>query len=349
MEAMAIFSRFRLDGKRALITGASSGFGAHFAQLLSAAGAEVVLAARRVDKLAGLQKALQAQGREASSVSMDVGSRESVLAGFDQIGTCDIVVNNAGITVTRALLDQTEEDWDSVIDTNLKGCWLVATEALRPNYPVGVSSTPTTGEIFALMSWRDKRLMALSQAGLVEKFVDALVWIFYPIFLYQQGLSLPTIGWVISIYGFTWGVFQLLTGRLSDRIGRHVLNVSGMWICGAGVAAMVLVDDIVWWAASSAVSGFGMAMLYPNLSAAVADISPPTWRGSAIGIYRFWRDLGYGVGALGLGLTAYFTGQIQAAFWFVALAMFTSGALLWWLGEETHPLLSLSRPEKPRE
>ena len=131
MEAMALFSRFRLDGKRALITGASSGFGAHFAQLLSAAGAEVVLAARRADKLAGLQKALQAQGRKASSVSMDVGSRDSVLAGFDQIGICDIVINNAGITVTRALLDQTEEDWDSVIDTNLKGCWLVATEAAR--------------------------------------------------------------------------------------------------------------------------------------------------------------------------------------------------------------------------
>ena len=131
MEGMALFSRFRLDGKRALITGASSGFGAHFAQLLSAAGADVVLAARRADKLAGLQKALQAQGRRASSVSMDVGSRDSVLAGFDQIGTCDIVINNAGITVTRALLDQTEEDWDSVIDTNLKGCWLVATEAAR--------------------------------------------------------------------------------------------------------------------------------------------------------------------------------------------------------------------------
>ena len=131
MEAMALFSRFRLDGKRALITGASSGFGAHFARLLSAAGADVVLAARRADKLAGLQKALQAQGRKASSVSMDVGSRDSVLAGFDQIGTCDIVINNAGITVTRALLDQTEEDWDSVIDTNLKGCWLVATEAAR--------------------------------------------------------------------------------------------------------------------------------------------------------------------------------------------------------------------------
>lgn len=131
MAAETMLSRFRLDGKRALITGASSGFGAHFAWLLSAAGAEVVLAARRTDKLADLQQALQAQGRKASSVSMDVASRESVEAGFDQIGACDIVINNAGITVTRALLDQTEDDWDSVIDTNLKGCWLVATEAAR--------------------------------------------------------------------------------------------------------------------------------------------------------------------------------------------------------------------------
>lgn len=213
-------------------------------------------------------------------------------------------------------------------------------QTLRPRYPTAISATPTTGEIFALMSWRDKRMMALSQAGLVEKFVDALVWIFYPIFLYQQGLSLPNVGWIISFYGLTWGCAQLFTGRLSDRIGRQLLNVSGMWICGAGVAAMMLGDGIVWWAASSAVSGLGMALLYPNLSAAVADISHPAWRGSAIGIYRFWRDLGYGIGALGLGLAAYFSGQMQAAFWFVAVSMFASGTLLWWLGEETHPCLN---------
>lgn len=219
-------------------------------------------------------------------------------------------------------------------------------QILRPRYPTGISSSPTTGEIFALMSWRDKRLMAICQAGLVEKFVDTLVWIFYPIFLYQKGVSLPNVGWIISFYGFTWGGVQLISGRLSDRIGRHSLNMSGMWICGAGVAAMVLGDSIVWWAASSAVSGFGMAMLYPNLSAAVADISHPAWRGSAIGIYRFWRDLGYGIGALGLGLAAHFSGQMQAAFWFVAMAMFASGTLLWWFGEETHPRLNPMLPKK---
>lgn len=213
-------------------------------------------------------------------------------------------------------------------------------QTLRPRYPQDVSSNPSTKEIFTLMSWRDKRMMALSQAGMVEKFVDALVWIFYPVFLYQKGVTLPNVGWIIGFYGFVWGGSQLFTGRLSDRIGRHLLNVWGMWICGAGVVAMILGDGVAWWATSAAVSGFGMALLYPNLSAAVADISHPSWRGSAIGIYRFWRDLGYGIGALGLGLAAHFTGQMQSAFWFVATSMFASGALLWWLGEETHPRLN---------
>ncbi len=222
-------------------------------------------------------------------------------------------------------------------------------QTLRPRYPKNISSEPTTLEIFALMSWRDKRLMALSQAGLVEKFVDALVWILYPVFLYQKGVSLPDVGWIISFYGFTWGGSQLITGRLSDRIGRHVMNVSGMWICGAGVAAMMLGEGTVWWAFSSAVSGFGMALLYPNLSAAVADISHPAWRGSAIGIYRFWRDLGYGIGALALGVAAHLAGQMQAAFWFVATAMLLSGTLLWWLGEETHPRLNPMMSDENQE
>lgn len=215
-----------------------------------------------------------------------------------------------------------------------------AASASQPRYPQGVSAQPTTLEIFTLMSWRDKRLMAFCQAGLVEKFVDALVWIFYPIFLYQKGLSLLNVGWVISFYGLVWGGSQLFTGSLSDRFGRHLLNVGGMWLCGAGVLAMVLGQGIAWWISSAAITGLGMAMLYPNLSAAVADISRPTWRGSAIGIYRFWRDLGYGIGAFGLGLVAHLTGQMQSAFWLVALAMFVSGGVLWYFGEETHPLIN---------
>ncbi len=215
----------------------------------------------------------------------------------------------------------------------------------RPRYPRGLGQRPTTGEVFALMSWRDRRMAALCQAGLVEKFVDALVWAFWPLYLHQRGVSLPGIGWIVGVYGFSWGGAQLLTGRLSDRVGRHRLNTWGMWVCGTGVALLPLGDSHGWWSASAAVAGVGMAMLYPNLSAAVADIAHPGWRASAIGIYRFWRDLGYGIGALGLGAAASLAGNIEAAFWFVALAMALSGAVLHRWGEETHPRLNPAPPE----
>lgn len=213
-----------------------------------------------------------------------------------------------------------------------------------PRYSADIGQKPTTWEVFTLVSWRDRRLAAISQAGLVEKFVDALVWVFYPVFLYQRGLSLTDIGWIVGVYGFVWGGSQFFTGKLSDHVGRHIPNVLGMWICGAGVAMMLLQEGVRWWSFSAAVSGFGMALLYPNLSAAVADISHPNWRGSAIGIYRFWRDLGYGIGALGLGIAAHFSGSVEAAFWFVAVSMFLSGGVLGLFGEETHPRISLKKP-----
>ena len=213
----------------------------------------------------------------------------------------------------------------------------------RPRYPQNIAARPSTWEVFTLMSWREKRLAAVCQAGLVEKFVDALVWVFYPVYLYQQNLSLPEIGWVVGVYGFVWGGLQLVTGKLSDHLGRHRLNVIGMMVCGAGVAMMLLGSGILWWSTMAAVSGIGMALLYPNLSAAVADIAHPNWRGSAIGIYRFWRDLGYGIGALGLGLAASLSGGIPAAFWFVALSMLASATVLWVWGEETHPRLNAKR------
>ena len=213
-------------------------------------------------------------------------------------------------------------------------------QALRPRYPIGVSERPSTREVFALMSWRDRRMAALCQAGLVEKFVDALVWVFWPVYLHQQGVSLPGIGWIVGLYGFTWGGAQFFTGRLSDRVGRHHLNAGGMWLCGVGVALLPLGAGSLWWGTAAALTGLGMAMLYPNLSAAVADIAHPNWRASAIGIYRFWRDLGYGIGALALGAAAALGGRLESAFWFVAIAMALSGAILYRWGEETNPRLN---------
>jgi MFS family permease len=113
-----------------------------------------------------------------------------------------------------------------------------------------------------------------------------------------------------------------------------------MWICGAGVGLTVLGNSIAWWSFSAAVTGFGMALLYPNLSAAVGDIAHPSWRGSAIGIYRFWRDLGYGIGALVLGLASNATGVLTTGFWLVTVAMGVSGLLVLILAEETHPRLN---------
>jgi len=212
--------------------------------------------------------------------------------------------------------------------------------ALSPRYPHNISTRPSTWEVFTLMSWRDKRLIAVCQAGLVEKFVDALVWVFYPVFLYRHGVSISHIGWIVGVYGFVWGGTQLFTGKLSDQFGRHRLNVWGMWLCGAGVGLMLAYENGFWWSLCAGLSGFGMALLYPNLSAAVADISHPNWRGSAIGIYRFWRDLGYGIGGLGMGIVASTLGTLESGFWFVAAAMIVSGLILWKWGEETHPRLN---------
>ena len=202
-----------------------------------------------------------------------------------------------------------------------------------------LAEQPTTAQVFMLLSWRDRRMAAFSQAGLVEKFVDALVWVFYPVFLFQQGLNLAAIGWVVGVYGFVWGGAQLITGHLSDRWGRLKLIIWGMWLAGAGVALMLLGEGLVWWSFAAALTGLGMALLYPNLSAAIADLSHPNWRSSAIGIYRFWRDLGYAIGALAFGWIAAITGTLSAGFWFVAIAMALSGTLVMFWGEETHPHL----------
>jgi NAD(P)-dependent dehydrogenase (short-subunit alcohol dehydrogenase family) len=135
---------FRLDGRVALVTGASSGLGAHFAQLLASVGARVVVAARRAEALQALVERIEAQGGQARAAALDVTRPDSVRACLDAAcawGTPQVVVNNAGVTVTRPLLEQTEQDFDQVMDTNLKGCWLVATEAARRMVQAGTGGT----------------------------------------------------------------------------------------------------------------------------------------------------------------------------------------------------------------
>lgn len=209
-------------------------------------------------------------------------------------------------------------------------------EGPKPRFPEAVSDHPTTREIFTLVSFRHRTFAALSQAGCVEKFVDALVWVFLPVYLHLRGLSLIETGWVVGVYGFAWGASQLWTGPLSDRIGRKWPIVIGMWTCAVGVAGMLFVDGITGWSGMAAVTGVGMALLYPTLIAAVGDISHPNWRGSSLGVYRFWRDFGYGIGALALGAIADAFGALESGFWFTAAAMVLSGLWVAVAMEETH-------------
>ncbi|MGD9708743.1 MAG: MFS transporter [Halothiobacillaceae bacterium] len=171
----------------------------------------------------------------------------------------------------------------------------------------------------------DISLRALHQAGLVEKFTDAIVWLFFPMFFVAGGASLVEAGGLVAVYGLVWGTGQLVTGPLSDRIGRKGLIVWGMGLCGVGVIATGLTASPLLWALEAAVIGAGMAMLYPTLGAAVADLAEPARRASILGIYRFWRDLGYAIGGLALGLTAQWSGGLSAPFWLVGLAMLLSG------------------------
>ena len=142
---------FDLAGQVALVTGASSGIGRHLAQLLAAAGSKVALAARRVDRLAELAREIEAAGGVGLPIACDVTRPEDVAAGItaaeDELGPLSILVNNAGVVVSKPLFEHTEADWDYVVDTNLKGAWLAAREFAhhlvglkRPGRIINISS-----------------------------------------------------------------------------------------------------------------------------------------------------------------------------------------------------------------
>lgn len=193
------------------------------------------------------------------------------------------------------------------------------------------------GQLFLEASWKIKPLVAINQAGLVEKFVDALIWIFMPIFLVSQGLTLIAAGSVIAVYGVTWGGMQLFTGPLSDKVGRKGLIGWGMVLCGVGVLAIPMTETTLGWSIEAFIVGLGMAMLYPNLGAAVGDFAPAQHRAALVGIYRFWRDSGYAFGALLMGLVAQFAQSMTLPFALVGAAMLLSALWFYWWLPPTRP------------
>jgi MFS family permease len=189
--------------------------------------------------------------------------------------------------------------------------------------------------IFANTTWRNKTLFACSQAGLVEKFTDTLVWGLLPLLLALEGVNLLTVGLIAGSYQGVWGVSQLFTGTLSDRVGRKPPIVAGMWTMAVGVVLVAYGRTFLpWLLIASFVMGFGMALVYPVLLASVADVTHPDERGASLGVYRLWRDSGYGFGAIFIGIVAD-AFNMSIAFYFSAIILLGSGLLVFLLMRET--------------
>jgi MFS family permease len=188
-------------------------------------------------------------------------------------------------------------------------------------------TVPSQRQVFVRTSFTDRELSSVSQAGLVNNLNDGMAWGLLPLFFAGAGMSLERIGWLAAVYPAVWGAGQLVTGALSDRIGRKWLIAGGMWVQAAAIMVVVLSSRFAGFAVGGVLLGIGTAMVYPTLLAAIGDVAHPTWRASSLGVYRLWRDLGYAVGALLAGVTADALG-VPAAIWLVAAVTFASGLVV---------------------
>ena len=182
-------------------------------------------------------------------------------------------------------------------------------------------------EVFALTTFRDRNLFAACQAGLVNNLNDGMSWGIFPLFFAANGLGIERIGVLKAVYPGVWGLLQVATGPLSDRWGRKGLIAAGMWVQAGALLLTALTRDFRWWLLASVLLGLGTAMVYPSLIAAVSDASHPSWRARSLSVYRFWRDLGYAIGALSAGLIADFFG-LASAIAAIAGLTFVSGVIV---------------------
>jgi MFS family permease len=198
------------------------------------------------------------------------------------------------------------------------------------------SAAPSTLKVFAETSWRDKTLFSVSQAGMVNNLNDGMSWGVFPLLFVANGVSLEGVGIIKAVYPVIWGLGQVITGPLADKIGRKPLIVWGMITQAAahGIIGFGLGTPFVAGMAGSVLLGIGTAMVYPALLAAVGDGAHPAWRATSVGVYRFWRDLGYAVGALMAGVVAGLLGLVWSVH-VAGLLTLLSGVAAWKLMRET--------------
>ncbi|MBU2764428.1 MFS transporter [Acidithiobacillus caldus] len=191
---------------------------------------------------------------------------------------------------------------------------------------------------FVEVSFRDGTYRALCQGGVSNKVADTLVWVLFPIFFRLHGLGVVRIGWITGVYAMVWGLCQFWTGHLADRVGRKPPVLLGFASLSAGLVATALVRSFSAWLLTAALMGLGMALLYPNLIAAMSDVAPPLERGQILGTYRYWRDTGYAIGGLLLGLVAQGYNAVLPAIWLTAAIVALSGLWIALSVQETyHP------------
>jgi MFS family permease len=185
----------------------------------------------------------------------------------------------------------------------------------------------TQREVFAQTSLREPALSSACQAGMVNNLNDGLAWGLFPLLFATAGLSVGRIGILAALYPAVWGLGQLGTGALSDRIGRKSLIVGGMLTQAVALGIVAASDTFAYWAVGAVLLGAGTAMVYPTLLAVIGDVAHPAWRARSVGIYRLWRDGGFAVGAVLSGVVADLWG-VRAAVWTVAALTAISGALV---------------------
>ncbi|MGZ4473179.1 MAG: MFS transporter [Nocardioidaceae bacterium] len=193
----------------------------------------------------------------------------------------------------------------------------------------------SNGQVFVQTSFREPALSSASQAGLVNNLNDGLAWGLFPILFAAAGLSVARIGVLAALYPAVWGLGQLVTGALSDRVGRKWLIAGGMWLQALALGVIATVDVFALWAVAAVLLGAGTAMVYPTLLASIGDVAHPTWRARSVGIYRLWRDGGFAAGALLAGIVADALG-VRAAVWTVAALTAVSGLVVAVRMYETH-------------
>lgn len=176
-------------------------------------------------------------------------------------------------------------------------------------------------------SFTEPSLSAASQAGMVNNLNDGMAWGLFPLFFAAAGLSISRIGVLAAVYPAVWGVGQLLTGAWSDRVGRKWLIVAGMLTQAVAIALIAIASTFAVWVSAMAVLGVGTALVYPTLLAAVGDLARPGWRASAVGVYRFWRDAGFALGAILTGVIADLASPV-VAIWTVAALTAISGMVV---------------------